>query len=385
MGHSAGELLALAALALAASYSILTLAALIGWKLRRPVRRAGPERPPVTVLKPLCGAEPGLYENLRSFCEQDYPQFQLVFGVQDSNDAALLVVERVMSEFPSVPIQLVVSPLQHGSNRKVSNLINMLPRASHDILAISDSDACVGPDYLNQITLPLSDPRVGLVTCIYRGVPTRGIWSRLGAMYINEWYIPSVLLAWLFGHQGFASGLTLCLRRNTLRAIGGLRSLVDHLADDYRLGELVRGLGLRIELAPCVLDTEHHEPTLAMLTRHEMRWMRTLQVLKPGGFRCLFVTFSAPLALAGIALLPALSPLAPIAWTLFGVSIAGRVILHLAHRLPGERALFADLWLLPARDALVVWIWCRSFFTSRVTWRGQQFDVDAEGIMRTPS
>ena len=140
-------------------------------------------------------------------------------------------------------------------------------------------------DYLATVTAPLLDSGVGLVTCMYRGMPTPRIWSRLGAMYINEWYMPSVLLAWLFGHQGYVSGQTICVRRDTLQAIGGLRAVVDHLADDYRLGELVRRLGLRIVLSPYVVKGEHHEPKAGSLIRHELRWMRTLRVLRPRSFR----------------------------------------------------------------------------------------------------
>ena len=168
------------------------------------------------------------------------------------------------------------------------------------MLVMADSDAFVGPDYLATVTAPLLDARVGLVTCAYRGVPTRGVWSRLGAMYINEWYMPSVLLAWLFGYEGYVSGQTMCLRHETLRAIGGLRTIADHLADDHRLGELIRGLGLRIVLSPYVVGGEHHEQNMRSLTRHELRWMRTIHVLRPVSFRMIFLSFSLPLAVFGM-------------------------------------------------------------------------------------
>jgi len=197
---------------------------------------------------------------------------------------------------------VVVNGQQHGSNRKISSLINMVPRASHDVLMIADSDAVVGPDYLSSMVAPLSDPGVGLVTCVYRGIPTSKVWSRLGAMYVNEWYMPSVLLAWLFGHREYASGLTLCLRRDTLQAIGGLRRLSNHLADDYELGALVRAAGLRIALSSYVPRTEHAEPSLDHLLDHETRWMRTIRVLRPKSFRFLFLSFCLPLALAGLVM-----------------------------------------------------------------------------------
>jgi len=370
-----------ASLGLAASYAVLALVAVVVWQIRRAPTNSR-QLPPVTVLKPLCGAEPGLYENLRSFCKQDYPEFQIVFGVRDLADPALSVVERLLVEFPSLPIDVVVNPQQHGSNCKISNLINMIARARHDVLAMADSDACVGPDYLSTVTAPLLDHNVGLVTCLYRGVPTQHICSRLGAMYINEWYMPSVLVAWLFGYQGYASGQTLCLRRDTLQSIGGLQTMANHLAEDHRLGEMVRGSGLRIVLSPYVLKAEHHEPNLDSLTRHEVRWMRTIRVLRPRSFRMIFLSFSLPLAILGIMLAGVEPSLSTTAWALFATTVIARLLVHFVHRLRGDRPLLSDLWLLPARDLLIWWVWCRSFFSSRVTWRGSEFEVDANGIMR---
>jgi ceramide glucosyltransferase len=368
-------------LSLAASYTILTVVAVLVWRMRRQPKHSR-SLPPVTVLKPLCGAEPGLLEHLRTFCRQNYPEFQIVFGVRDAGDPACAVVKRLAAEFPSVPIELVINPQLHGSNLKISNLINMLPYARHDILAMADSDAFVGADYLGSVTAPLLDHDVGLVTCIYRGTPTGEVWSRLGAMYINEWYVPSVLLAWLFGHQGYVSGQTVCLRRDTLSAIGGLRVLANHLADDHRLGELVRDLGLRIVLSPYVVDGEHHEPNLNSLTRHELRWMRTIRVLRPLSFRMIFLTFSLPLAVFGIAAAGAEASLSTTAWVLFGITVLARLVLHFVHRLRDDRSPLSDLWLLPARDLLICWVWFRSFFTSHVTWRGNEFAVGADGVMR---
>jgi ceramide glucosyltransferase len=374
-------MLGFASLVAAAGYVVLAVVAVLAWQLRR---RSGAalSRPPVTVLKPLCGAEPGLYAHLRSFCDQDYPEFEIVYGVREAEDPACAVVERLIAEFPAVPMKLVVDPKLHGSNRKVSNLINMLSHAHHEVLVMADSDAFVGRDYLGAVTAPLRDSGVGLVTCLYCGVPTPGIWSRLGAMYINEWYIPSVLLTWLFGYQGYVSGQTLCLRRGTLQAIGGLQALTDQLAEDYRIGELVRGLNLRIVLSPYLLSGEHHEPDLSSMTRHELRWMRTIRVLRPRSFLGIFVTFSLPLALIGIVFASSTARASLVAWSLFALILISRMTLHFAHRIRGRRSMLSDFWLLPVRDLLICWIWCRSFFSSRVNWRGNEFDVDADGVMR---
>ena len=370
-----------ATLVAATSYAVLTLVAVLVWQARGSSRKLA-RLPPVTLLKPLCGAEPGLYEHLRTFCQQDYPEFQIIFGVRDPADPACSVVERLMAEFPSLAIDFVVNTRQHGSNLKISNLINMLSVARHEMLVMADSDAFVRPDYLASVTAPLLDPKVGLVTCTYRGVPTARIWSRLGAMYINEWYVPSVLLAWLFGYQGYVSGQTMCVRQDTLHAIGGLRAIANHLADDHRLGELVRGLGLRIVLSSYVVKGEHHEQNFESLARHELRWMRTIRVLRPRSFRLIFLSFSFPLAIIGLALAAVGGSHAIAARTLFGIAAVVRLVLHFVHRVPGDRPLFADIWLLPVRDHLLCWVWCRSFFTSRVTWRGSEFDVDANGFMR---
>jgi ceramide glucosyltransferase len=377
----------LIALALASAHGILSFVAVLAWNLRRqvaPTSRASGSMP-VSVLKPLCGSEPGLYPHLRSFCEQAYPQFQIVFGVRDAADPALEVVQRLMAEFPAVCIDVVINPLQHGSNLKSSNLINMMAKARHDVLVIADSDTRVRSDYLRTVTAPLTDRAVGLVTSTYRDVPTPLLWSRLGAMYVNEWYMPSVLLTWLFGYAGYASGQTLCFARSTLDAIGGIEATANHLADDYRLGELIRGVGLRIVLSPAVVVAEHHEPSLASLLRHETRWMRTIRVLRPRSFRLMFLSFDLPVAALGLLCCLWLPALSPPAWSLFGIVLFTRLGLHFAHRLGGERPVLSDIWLLPVRDLLLCWVWCRSFFVSRLTWRDREFDVDVDGVIRQES
>lgn len=364
------------------AYAILAVAA-VAMRRRETPHQPHSAGPPVTILKPLCGAEPGLYANLRSFCEQDYSQFQIVFGVRDSSDAALAVVERLMAEFPNLPIDVMINAQQHGCNRKVSNLINMLECARHDVLVIADSDALVCPDYLSTVTAPLQDESTGLVTCLYHSVAAHTRWSRLGAMYVNEWYMPSVLIARLFGQKEFASGQTLCLRRATLNAIGGLRSVANHLADDYQLGALVRNLGKGIVLSSYVPTAEQYDPSLDALIRHETRWMRTIRVLRPHSFRFLFVTFSMPLALLGFALSAGQERFSEMALVLLLLSVNARLLLHRLARRAGDPAGRGGLWLLPLRDLLVCWVWLRAFGSSRVIWRGAEFEVDVHGVMRS--
>jgi ceramide glucosyltransferase len=379
--HLTLTIIGVASLSLAAGYAALSVIAMIVWQLRRGGDMAAAPAA-ISVLKPLCGVEPGLYEYLRSFCLQNYPQYQLIFGVRDRADPARLVAERLVAEFPALPITIVVDPQLHGSNCKISNLINMLPHARHDVLVISDSDALVGAEYLSSVTAPLADPNTGLVTCLYRGMPTPLLWSRLGAMYINEWYAPSVLLAWLFGHQGYVSGQTVCVRRGTLLQIGGLAALANHLADDNRMGELVRKLGLRVALSPYIVTAAHHEPTWDSMVRHELRWMRTLRVLRPRSFRWIFLSFSLPLAIVGLALTSQGPSGSVLVEALFGTAVGARLVLHFMPRLHANRPILEDLWLVPIRDFLLCWIWLQSFFASHVTWRGNNFIVDPNGIMR---
>jgi ceramide glucosyltransferase len=365
----------------ALSYIVAAILALLTWRRRRWPSEL-PSKPPVTILKPLCGAEPGLYGNLRSFCAQDYPNFEIIFGVRDAADPACATVAHLMTEFASLPIRLIVDPELHGSNRKVSNLINMLRHTNHEWLVMADSDAIVSADYLSTVTTPLRDPDIGLVTCIYRAIPTGGVWSRVGAMYVNEWYMPLVLLTWLFGYRGYVSGQTLCIRQATLRAIGGLEVLANQLAEDYRLGQLVRGLNLKVELSPYLLEGGHYERNLQSMTSHELRWMRTIRALRPRSFLGVFLTFSFPLAVLGIAFAAASPTLSPVAWSLFALSLIARVALHVAHRARDVRTILADLWLLPLNDILICWVWLRSLFTSRISWCNNQFDVGADGVMR---
>lgn len=364
----------------AAGYLALAVVAAMATHMRRPPKSFALQ-PPITVLKPLCGAEPGLYGNLRSFCLQNHPQFEILFGVRDAADPACAVVRRLVAEFPSLPIRLIVDPTLHGSNRKVSNLINMLPHARHELLVMADSDAYVGDDYLATVAAPLNDAGVGLVTCLYRAVPTGGVWSRLGAMYVNEWYMPLVMLSWLFGYRGYVSGQTLCMRHSTLRAIGGLEVLADQLAEDHRLGQLVQGLGLRIELSPYLIDGEHHEPDLRSVAQHELRWMRTIRALRPRSFLGICLTFSLPLALLGIVLASDAAQISPLAWGLLAGALAARIALHFVHRIRAARLVLSDLWLLPICDMLILWVWLRSLFTSRIAWRNDEFNVDADGVL----
>ena len=259
------------ALAGAAAAYAVTAAFALRTRFKSPALAPIQDAPGVTMLKPLCGAEHELYECLRSFCDQAYPRFQIVFGVSDGADPAVEVVARLQREFPALDLKLAVDRRQHGSSRKVSNLINMMPLARHDYLIVSDSDVRVKRDYLAKVAGPLLDGGVGIVTCAYRGRPRRGLWSLLGSMFINEWFMPSVRVAAMAGSRSFAFGVTIAIRRQVLDRIGGFAIIANQLADDYRLGELTRGLGLRTVLSEVVVETSVSERSFGELVRHELR------------------------------------------------------------------------------------------------------------------
>jgi ceramide glucosyltransferase len=371
MNHSwtslLGELLCL----LAAGYGLIACAAV---RSRiRPLSRPPADLPAVTLLKPLCGVEPETYECLRSFCLQSYPHYQLIFGVSDAEDPVIDVVRRLQREFPQRDLQLTVDRALHGTSRKVSNLMNMMPRVRHEYLVLSDSDVRVPADYLRNVVAPLLDPGVGIVTCAYRGLPRLGVWSLLGAMFINEWFVPSVRVAALAGSRAFAFGATIALRRSVLAGVGGFLPLVNQLADDYRLGELTREAGLRTVLSHVYVDTYVDSRTLPELVRHELRWLRTIRAVRPLGYRLSFITFSLPVALVGAWLAGG----SGICLTAIGLSALSRVVIHLTTRTERDGA--PQLALLAIRDMLTLALWGWSFVSRRVQWREDSFWISADG------
>lgn len=341
------------------------------WRIVAPAAQ-----PPVSALKPLHGAEPGLYENLRSFVDQDYPQAQVVLGVRHSADPALPIARALMRNRPDRDIGLVVNPRASGSNLKVANLENMLPAARHDIIVLADSDMRVDRHYLAAVTAPLQDPRTGLVTCLYKGAPLGGLWSQFGAMHINYGFLPSALLGEMLGTGGGCFGATIALRREVLERIGGFARIRDELADDHRLGDAVRELGLATVLSPYVVENRLAEPSLASLWRHELRWARTVRAMAPFGFAGSVVTHTIVLA----ALAAVTSGFSAAACWLVLVSCllrwtsAGIIARALALPIGG-------LWLLPLRDVLSFAVFLGSFCGRSVLWRDQLFRVEPGGRM----
>lgn len=331
--------------------------------------------PPVTILKPLRGGEPGLYENLRSFCEQDYPVFQVVFGVRDASDPAVGVVERLVADLPGRDLCLVVSDRAVGLNAKASNLSNMSGAAKYDLLVVADSDMRVERTYLARVVGPLADPAVGVVTCLYSGRSEGGTWAALGAMFINEWFLPSVLVARAFRPGRFCFGATMAVRRDALEATGGFAALASYLADDYVLGALMNQRGLRVALSSYLPENRVSEPSLAALFSHELRWARTVRTVQPSGYVMSFLTYS--LVLSGGYLL--VSSPGIVGAVVVGAALALRLAVHYTVRASLGIAEPARPWLVPLRDALCFVVWAASFWGRTVRWRGRTFSVDSDG------
>lgn len=366
---------------------ILIGAALVGscyrlaaaFAVTRFARTAGPRtghRPPVTILKPLSGTEPGLYANLASFCRQDYPGFQIVFGVADPADPARAVAERVMRDHPLCDCTVVVAERLRGHNRKVATLVNMMPSAHHDLLVIADSDMRVGPHYLRAVVAPFADPGIGLVTCLYAGRPDHGLWSRLGAAFINQDFLPSVLVGGMLGARQGCFGATMAVRRDCLTRIGGLGVLADHLADDYLLGAHVRDVGGRVLLSRYLVDDIVREPTFVALLRHELRWFRTLRVLAPVEIAATAVTYPVALSVLAFALSRRASGRRAVAVAVLAL-VCRTVQVRAVDRM--LRAPPTPPWLVAVRDCLSFVMLIAGFFGSGVVWRGRRFRVRRDG------
>ena len=332
--------------------------------------------PAVTILKPLHGAEPNLYANLARFCVQDYPgPVQIVFGVSDRADPAVAVVREIVAAFPGRDLKLVVNSRPHGSNRKISNLINMAADASHDVFVMSDSDIVVDADYLKSVIASLQQPGIGVVTCLYRGVATRGIWSSLGAAAIDYHFLPSVLVGLMLRLTAPCFGSTIAIRRETLAAVGGLESVADQLADDYALGAAVCRAELGIAMPAYVVGHDCTPSSGAELIRHELRWARTIRAVDPAGFTGTVVTHALPLALLGF-LLGGMTPLA----MLVPAALICRALLqmeldqkfHLRDRF---------YWWGPLRDLVSFAVFVASFFGRNVEWRGHRYGVQADNSL----
>jgi ceramide glucosyltransferase len=328
--------------------------------------------PPVSILKPLRGLDPQMYESFRSHCRQDYPEFEIIFGVSEADDPAVQAVEQLIREFPQCKIRLVICPEVLGNNRKTSNLVQMLAFARYDHILINDSDIFVSSDYLRRVMAPFARPEVGMVTCPYRGIAENTLGSRLESLGISTDFIAGVLAArQIEGGIHFALGSTLAMSRTALDAIGGLRPLVDYLADDFELGYRIAKAGYEVVLADIVVETHLPAYSFRGFFEHQMRWARSTRDSRRLGYLGLLLTFGLPWAIIAVLL----APLSWWSWATLAAAAALRaaVALKVGVGIVHDQAVRRYLWLLPLRDLVAFWVWFASFADNKVHWRGEVF------------
>ena len=317
------------------------------------------------MLVPLRGAEPLLAENLRAFAEQNYPDVQMVLGVAHADDPALPIARAVAAALPGRHIDIDVGEVAGARNPKLANVLSMMRLVRNPTLILADSDTRVDADYVRAVTAPLQDPTIGAVTCLFAGVPDGTFASQLGAMFMNEQFIPSALVDRLFGPLRHCFGPTNAFRAAVLQSIGGFEALAPHLADDFMLGHFIAQRGLRVVISKYVIRTMVSDSTLRILWEHELRWHRTIRGLQPLGYAGMFLTFPVPLALLSFALAKRRVPA--------GMLLATAVLARIALQRVAARALGVEpaaLWMIPARDAFGLAVWARGLTGNNVRWRG---------------
>lgn len=340
----------------------------------KPASRGVP--PAVTVLKPIKGTDPDMYENLASFLDQDHPRFQVLFCLQNPDDPALPVLRRLRQNFAEADIDIVISKNRIGYNPKVNNLSNAYSFAKHDLLVISDSDVRVGRDFLRKAVAPLEDPAVGLLTCFYRSTGARGAAAKLEALSVNAQFLPQALVAGLLGGMRFAMGAAMIVRRSAFEAAGGLAALSDHLADDFILGKAVAAAGYRVEFSDTIVDSVPAESTFAQQFSHLVRWSRTIRVCNPGGYAGTLVLHGGALLLAYALLGGGLKPLAGFvaleAWRAAALGFMHR-------RYLGHPQILRELAWLPVGDVLQFAAWLAGLSSRTVLWRGETYLITTGG------
>lgn len=362
----------------AIAYYLAGLAAARRFFARPPVRRLS-QLPPVSILIPLAGKDFEAYDNYVSFCRQDYPVYQIVFGVNHPDDSSVPVIKQLIADFPGSDITLVIDSGAVGKNPKVNNLQNMLGKARHDVLVLVDSDIRVDANYLATVVSELADEGIGMVTCLYRAGKSPNLAAKIEALGITTEFAPGVLVAWLVEGISFALGATIATTRKNLEAIGGFRAVADYLADDFMLGKLMSRAGFEVRLSSQIVEIVLPPSTFRNMMKHQIRWARGIRACRPWGHLGAIVTHGTTLAL----LLVLASHGSPMSWAILTAALLGRlaVVWVVALRKLGDGPLSKHLWLLPLRDLLGFVFWTLGQVGKKVEWRGKSFKLVKGGKM----
>jgi len=353
-------------------YCVLTILAAVRYRAVRPPELRGAT--PISVLKPLAGLDDGLEANLRTFFEQSYPRFEILFAVRSPEDPAIAVVERLRMRYPGVPSRLIVVGEPPYPNAKVYSLDRMLAAAEHDLLVMADSDIRVTPDMLATIAAEFQDERLGLATCPYRAVPGRSFWSTLEAIGLNTEFLGGVLVARMLDGMKFALGPTIALRRQTLERIGGFDAVKDYLAEDFVMGKLAAERGDRVILSSYVIEHAIGAQPFAANMRHRLRWNRSTRRSRPWGYIGQVFTNPLPPALILCAVNPEWWPV--LAVTALFRGAAGWAVAEHVLRDPLTRRLW---WLTPLQDIASFLVWMAGFFGNTIVWRGRKYYLRRDG------
>jgi ceramide glucosyltransferase len=365
--------LLLLALASFAYYVVAIVAALRFFRRRDAASLPAHFTPPISILKPIYGLDRESYENYASFCTQDYPDYEILFCVSDEQDPALPLIQQLARDFPQCRIHLLIGSEPLGVSDKVNKLCRMAREARHEILAVSDSDVRVEPEYLRAIAAPFRDPSVGAVTCLYRGLTDGSFAANLEAIGNSTDFTAGVLVAWLFAPVNFTLGATMATTKKCLAEIGGFESLVDHFSDDYELGNRIAAHGHRVELSTFPVSIVYPQQTLADAFRHQLRWNVSIRFSRPAGHLGLIFTQALALALLAAVFAPsAASAISLLVGYLLLRGISAWVVGVYGMRDAGVRR---NMELLPLRDAFAFIVWVASFFPQRIHWRGREFYV----------
>lgn len=360
-------------------YALLCLIAVARFRMRRqrPAAHRFASWPAVTVLKPVCGLEKNQRKNLRSACIQDYPEFQVVFSVQELGDPTIPLLKELQREFGAERVTVAIENCRAGSNGKINNMIGGLRHARHDILVISDSDVCLKPDYLKTIVAPLADPNVGCVCTLYKAACADAWFEKMELLTLNADFMANVVFAHVTGASKFCLGASAALRRSTLAEIGGLESLADYLVEDYEMGRRIWSSGKKIAIVPYLVNTIVDLKTPAQWWEHQVYWDQNTRAARPWAFFATAVIRSTPFAFL-YALVRLCDPVG------LGV-LAGALVLRMATAALilgwgfGDREGVKCIGLLPARDVLSLASWFLAFAKRTTVWRGSQFTLTRDG------
>jgi ceramide glucosyltransferase len=365
------------------AYYVAATAAAVRFFRRKRLAKLADFTPPVSLLKPLRGIDFGSYENFASFCHQDYPDYEILFGVNDADDPAVPLIQRVIAEFPGKNIRLLIGSEEPGANRKVAKLASLVREARHGILALSDGDVRVGPNYLREVVAPFAEEETGAVTSFYRGIVEENIGAELEAVGASSDFFAGVLMAdWMEGIT-FALGASIVTTKHWLAKIGGFEGFADMLADDYELGNRVAKAGGKVLLSREVVWTMYPAQTLRGFWDHQVRWARTVRVCRPMSYLGLIFTQGLPWAVLAALIAPA-------KWIAM-VYLAAYLFLRLAMGWTvgvwgvGDDVLRRRLWLVPLRDAIHFTVWLASFASNRISWGGIEYTLQDGQMVPTPS